>query len=79
MPLCTSEKMFKPLPMVYDKDDEDLYHDFRKCVFVGKIKGGIYKFKSSKSEDYMIYEIGKRGNYKRSHGLVNGSRITMHI
>jgi hypothetical protein len=71
--------MFKPLPMVYDKDDEDLYHEFRKCMFSRRIKEGTYKFVSKSSESWMTYEIVKGRIYKRSYGEVNGTPIRIEV
>ena len=79
MPPCTSPRMFKPLPMVYDKDDEDLYHIFRKCMFSRRIKSGVYKWSSKESGDWMIYEIGLGGIYERSHGMVNGTPMRIEV
>jgi len=79
MPLCTMPRMFKPLPMVYDMDDEDLYHEFRKCMFSRRIKEGTYKFESKSSNSEMTYEIVKGRMYKRSYGKVKGTEIKIEV
>lgn len=79
MPPCTNPSFFRPLPMEYDKDDEDLYHDFRKCLFMGRVKKGTYTFRSKKTGDHMTFEVGRSGNYKRSYGVINGTPIKIEV
>lgn len=48
-------------------------------MFSMRIKEGKYKFASKESGDWMIYYIGRGGIYKRSYGVVNGSRMEIEI
>lgn len=79
MPPCTSTGFFRPYPMEYNKDDEDLYHEFRKCMFSRRIKGGKYVFKSKTSGDHMTYEISKGRLYERSYGVLYGTPIRIEV
>ena len=79
MPPCTSTIFFRPYPMMYDKDDEDLHHEFRKCMFSRRVKGGKYVFQSKTSGDQITYEISKGRFYERSYGVLHGTQIRIEI
>lgn len=66
--------------MEYDINDEDLYHEFRKCVFARQLRSGLYKFVSKTGKDYMYYRIRNK-SYAGSYGEMNGTemRIMMDV
>lgn len=51
-------------------NDEDLYHEFRKCMFARQIKSGIYVFRNRENGDYMNYRITNK-SYNGSYGVYN--------
>lgn len=73
---CKGIFFFKPEPSKYDLNDDELVHEFRKCMFAKQIKDGVYYFRNEENGDYIKYRIIDR-KYAGSYGIYNGSPINI--
>jgi hypothetical protein len=72
--MCKTRSFFRQVPIEYDINDDELYHEFKKCMFAKRIRSGLYVFRNRENGDHMYYRITNK-SYDGSYGVYNGSPI----